>query len=467
LTCVFAPLVLETPSTVSAQNTTAKPRLPGQVSNRPINETISTPYLFEKAREANGLEDYGLAEAFYQEILIREPSNVQAMLELANVYERAGKLEYARGLLNRSAQIEPGNKTILTKRATVERLLQIVLTEEVDSLVGGEHYELAIPKLSLQVSMQPENAELLYKKAFCYSKLGRFDVALADLEKALRIAHRDEYYELRGEILKSLKQKERGELIIQAKRLASSKSPANRGEARRILGEVLQVDPDNEWAKAELTRLSVESDTSVAVYVENSGERVETGDQPGFLTSTGRTVATLFGQHLGVVLLLLVIMLLFRSPLTSLILRSFFPHPVLSGSFSKFSFSEIVLMLNAEFHTGVMRVKGESCRGKIYFENGEPCHCIVGKLEGVEAVVHLLNNTAHGHFDFSDGSMPLNRTIKTPLSIILMEHANAPKAGNDAKPRSSNDHGRPGSSGQPQKKPKSRMRELLDSKTTD
>ncbi len=467
LTWICASIAFDALSTPRAQDAAADSSAQTEDADRPFDDTITIPELFDKAREAFGLDEHRLAETFYQEILIREPSNVRAMLELANVYERSGKLEYARGLLNRSARIEPGNETIKQKLDSVERVLQIVLTEEVEALVDGKHYELAIPKLSLQISIQPDNAELLYKKAYCSSELGRFDAALADLSKAIQIDPQQKYYVLRGDVLKSLKAKESRDLITQAKRLVSSGSAADLTKASRILGEVLQVDPDNEWVKAELTRLGRDSEVENTDNVEHDGELSEVGAGPGFVTATRRKAAALFGRHLGAVLLFLTILLLFRSPLTLLVVKSFFPHAVLSGSFSKFSFSEILLMLNTEFHTGVLRVKGDSRRGKIYFENGEPCHCCVGKLDGIDALVHLLNNTASGHFNFSDGSMPLKRTINIPLSIILMEHKKDPRE-KISTSRYSND-GRDDADGgdQQQQKSKSRMRELLDNKVSD
>ena len=103
----------------------------------------------------------------------------------------------------------------------------------------------------------------------------------------------------------------------------------------------------------------------------------------------------------------------------------------------------------------MLQVKGDGCRGKIYIENGEPCHCAVGKLQGVKALHHLLSNTTTGQFELADGSIPLNRTIDTPLSIVLVDHTSG-GPGRAARKRAASDAAA--------KKPKSRMKELLESK---
>ncbi len=437
---------------------------PPTKGNEPaFDRSITIPELFDKAREAFGLNKIDLAEKFYQEILIRETANVRAMLELSNVYERSGKLEYARGLLLRSAKIEPENPAIQSRLASVERMLQIVLAEEVDSLVTGRHYELAIPKISLQISLRPDDPELLYQKAVCYMNLGRPDAALSDLEKAIRLEQKDRYYKLRSAIINSLKQKESQELVEQAKKLTGSQSLEDREKVLAVLTELLQLDPENEWAKSEFLRLSGSEHKP-----QDEGAGVEAGGRDNGAAAPVvraiRTALSFLGRNAAVLLVILIVLVLFKSPLVSALSKRFLPHPALSGRFPKFSLSEILLMLNAEHHTGVLSVKGEACRGNIYVNNGEPCHSTVGKLEGTDALVHLLNHTASGFFDFSEGSVPPNRTIDMPLSIILVEHNKKPAEGSGSDKRG--DDGRhTGSTGDTAcKKPKSRMKELLDSK---
>jgi tetratricopeptide (TPR) repeat protein len=422
-----------------------------------FDQSITVPELFEKAREAFGMDKFDLAEAFYREILIRQRSNVQAMLELSNVYERSGRLEYARGLLARSAKLEPGNEAIASRLSSVENILSAVLSEEVDSLIASKQYELALPKLSIHLGIEPDNPELYYKRALCYRHLGRPDAALSSVDKALRLDQQDRYYKLRAEILENLKTTEAREMIAEAKKLIQSNDPHDRSRALEILGEILQSDPDNAWARSEFLRLSEAGDGSAHADTSRAGDggvRSTMDSVASFLSTAARTIAGLVARHLGAILLLVAVVIVFRSPLTRIITNALAPRPLLSGQFPRFSLTEILVMLNSESHTGVLHVKGESRRGKIYIESGEPCHCVVGKLEGTGALHHLLSTTRAGHFEFAEGSIPMNRTIDTPLTVVLLEQA----AGGPGRSKH-------GSKGARQKKSKSRMKELLENKT--
>ncbi|MGD8413316.1 MAG: tetratricopeptide repeat protein, partial [Candidatus Latescibacterota bacterium] len=423
-------------------------------SERNFDSSITVPELFEKARGAFGLNKFDLAVDFYQEILIRDRANVQAMLELANVYERSGKLEYARGLLVRSAKIVPDNQDIADRLAAVEHMLSIVLSAEVDSLLDAKQYELAIPKLSVHLSIEPGNPELLYKKALCYSHLGRPDAALSAINEAIQIDQKQKYYELRDNLLDDLKHLETEEKVAEAKKLIQSGDPGDRDRAIGILGEILSINPDHAWARAEFVRLS-EDGAAPADTLAESGVRDLARDAFAVAVRASGFVVEIIRRHLTAILLLVVALLVFRSPLTRRITRMLTPRPFLSGKFPRFSLTEILIMLNSESHTGVLQVKGDGCRGKIYIENGEPCHCSVGKLHGVKALHHLLSNTNSGRFEFVDGSLPLNRTIDTPLTIVLVDQSYG-GPGRAAKKRAAAEA--------TAKKPKSRMKELLESK---
>jgi tetratricopeptide (TPR) repeat protein len=422
-------------------------------SERPFDSSITVPELFDKAREAFGLQAYNLAETFYQEILIRERSNVQAMLELSNVYERSGKLEYARGLLARSAKLDPSNDVIAKKLSSVERILVAVLSEEVDSLIAASQYELAIPKLSVHVSIEPDNSELFYKRALCYSRLGRPEAALNNIDMALQIDPREEYYRLRSAILEDLKVIESTEMVAEARKLLRSNDPEDHRRALDVLGQILQTDPEHSWARSEFRRLRTLEDGVEADGPDVNNLPSDADGITAILTAVGTAVGDLGRRHLGTVLILLATVVIFQSRLTRLIIRMLRPRPFLSGRFPRFTLTEILVMLNSESHTGVLHIKGDSCRGKIYIENGEPCHCSAGKTQGVGALHQLMSNAATGHFEFSEGSIPLRRTIDTPLTMVLLEHS----AG-----RSSRAGGRKNPASRKNKKAKSRMKEMLE-----
>jgi tetratricopeptide (TPR) repeat protein len=422
----------------------------GLRSERAFDSSITIPELFEKARQAFGMNKFDLAQEFYQEILIRDRANVQAMLELSNVYERGGKLEYARGLLLRSAKLAPENSDIANRLASVEHMLTIVLSAEIDSLLSEQEYELAVPKLSVHLSIEPDNPELLFKRALCYSHLGRPDAALSSVDRAIQIDPKEKYYKLRSSLLEDLKNMETKEKVAEAKSLIQSGEAEERERAMELLGEILQINPDHSWARAEFVRLSSTGETEA----DSTGSLAES--VTAVVTRAGQRASELLQNHLSALLVLVAVLLVFRSPLTKLVTKWLHPKAFLSGKFPKFTLTEILVMLNSESHTGVLHVRGEACRGKIYIDHGEPCHCVVGKLQGVNALHHLLSSTSNGSFEFADGSSPLNRTIDTPLSIVLVDH----KRGGPV--RSARHRARAEARA---KKPKSRMKELLESKS--
>ena len=222
-----------------------------------------------------------------------------------------------------------------------------------------------------------------------------------------------------------------------------------------MIMEILQEDPKNAWARAEFVRLSDEgmapSDTTA-----NAGVRELTDTASRFVLKIGRGATDILRRHLSAILVFIVALLVFRSPLTRVIAKWLTPQSFLSGRFPRFTLTEVLVMLNSESHTGVLQVKGEGCRGKIYIENGEPCHCMVGRLQGTKALHHLMDNTHEGSFEFVDGSIPLHRTIDTPLSVVLVDHSSG-GPGRAARKRAASEAAA--------KKPKSKMKELLESKS--
>lgn len=431
-------------------------------AERSFDATITTAELFEKAREATGLDRHRLAEEFYQEILIREPANVRAMLELADSYERIGKLEYARGLLDRAAALEPENRDIETKLESVESVLVMVVGPEVDSLMQSGRYELAIPKLSLLISIRPGSADLRYKKAVCYYEMGRLDAALANLDDASRIDPDEKFYELRHSILESIEASETRQLAGEATPPARSRAPVERGRSIQVSGGLIQIFPENEWNRGL-------NEDSSAVYRAQTGTHDNTPKNAAgssVMTRLTRRGAALLERHLGSILVALALLLLFRSPLVPLIAKAFSRRPALSGRFDTFGLAEILLMLNAENHTGVLTVHGRR-RGRIYVEKGEPRHASVGNLEGMEAMTYLFSHSANGGFAYESDTKSLTRTIDTPLSVLLMDLTNRrrPLSEEDpARDRFTGEEKACCAAGAPAKKTRSRMKELLDAK---
>lgn len=425
--------------------------VPAQADRAVYDQSTSTDELFTRAREAFALTSYSVAEEYYEEILRRDRTNLQAILELSNVYQRTGKLEYARGLLIRATRIDPDYPAIVERRESVDRLLVGALSAEVDSLLHRGDYEAAIPKLSLHNAIDPGNPSVHYKRALCLLEMGRHDAALSDIDVAIAAVPQEPYFLLRDRINGELQRLEVKQIAGQAARLSRSENPRHREQALDLLGQILTLDPEHTWARNEFIRLGeatpeAEPDRSIAE------EAIPSTFDNAFraFVSAFVQVGSFLGRHLTMVVVLIVAVLVFRSPLTRSIAGRFARVPLLSGDLSRFSLAEVLTMLNAEPQTGVLDIRGKGGRGRIYFEAGEPCHCVEGKKQGVEALLSLLDRTDRGRFHFSHGAMPLLRTIDTPLSVLLVERAH----------KSNGVTVRPGVvSGR-----KSRMKELLDDK---
>jgi thioredoxin-like negative regulator of GroEL len=410
--------------------------------------------LLGTARDASARGEYSLAIECYEEILRRDRTNLEAMLELSGVYQLTGKLEYARGLLIRATRIDPGYPGLEQRRAAIERRLVAALAGEVDSLIARGDYESAIPRLSIHNTIDPGNASVHYKRSLCLFEMGRYDAALSDIDVAIAASPQEPYFLLRDRISGEMHRERIRELVAQAQRLARSQDPGDKNRAVGLLARILELEPGHTWAQEELTRLG-EADTG-----DGSGRVAETGNDGetprafgGTLDDIGSMLAPagrFVDRHLSGLIALAVIVLVFRSPLSTVVTRRFMRRPVLAGDLSSFSVAEVLTMLNAEPHTGTLHIRGRSCRGVVYFDGGEPCHCTAGGKQGVDALIGLVERVQKGRFEFISGGIPLQRTIDTPLSILLVEqahHANGvPVPSAHARPR------------------KSRMKELLESK---
>lgn len=409
--------------------------------------------LLETARDAAARGDDEAAVAAYEEILRRDRTSLEAMLELSTVYQRSGRLEYARGLLIRATRIDPEYPGIRERREAIEKRLVAALTAEVDSLISRGDYEAAIPRLSLHNTIDPGNADVHYKRALCLFEMGRYDAALSDIDVAIAASAQEPHFVLRDRITGEMKRGEIRRMAAQARTLVDSTDPYDRERALELLARILDVEPGHAWATAQFARLS-----AAAAATEQGGGGADTTGT----TAIGSTAISLArdaagalaparrfaGRHLTALVALVIVWIVFRSPLTRALTRALSRRPVLAGDLSRFPVTEVLTMLNAGPHTGVLRVRGRSCAGTVYFENGEPCHCSAGGMEGEDALLALAGTKQRGTCEFFAGSATSTRTIDTPLSILLVDRAH--RAG--AAPAAA----APG---------KSRMKELLESRS--
>jgi len=416
---------------------------------------LPTDFLLKEARNAAENHDFVIAEALYQTVLLRERQNLPAILELAAVYEQTGKLEYARGLLLRASVLRPHDEKIIAMNKEISELLSTVLIEEVDSLIARKQCDLALPKLSMLLTIEPENPDFYYKKAICYSEIGKPETALIHVDDALRLQKNEEYFRLRADITERIEQDKVEKLVANAQALLTNDSPANRERALQLIGEILQLNPEHEWAKRSFVVLSSGESLSgewIAAAGSEAGTDRNAGTDPDGGPGTG-VISRVSGNLQTLVFPAVFIAACFLAILAVRIFRRKPPVHPLSGRFSHFSLREILKCVEANARTGVLHVHSKFTGGEIYFKNGTVCYCKAGSLTGSDAFSLLVAKMRAGTFQFLDCAPPQEEAVDiSPIQQPAREKQGTPSnhSGGPAPVKS--------------RRPKSRMRELLDSK---
>jgi hypothetical protein len=252
--------------------------------------------------------------------------------------------------------------------------------------------------------------------------VARLDIALPSVETALRLRGEVTYHELRQLILKHQQQNQLHVLLRQAEHGINPVTEEDRLSALTVLARIIELDPDNTWAKKEFVRLS-EGDGVESSPVHNDAPRKQ--DLPTRMAraagSAALEAARDLSKNLELLLSVLIVVIMFGSPLTRAILKSLPHQALLSGSLSRFTISEILTLINSHAGTGVLVIKGPAISGKIYFDNGEACHCETKNLKGNEALRAILKRASSGTFYFRETKPAIQRTIDTPLSLIIMD----------------------------------------------
>jgi tetratricopeptide (TPR) repeat protein len=428
-----------------------------------FDSTATTEELLESAREMFLDDNYVLAEMLYKSVLIREPNHLFAMQELAIVYEAMGKLQYARGLLTRAAILKPYDQEIINKNNQVAAKLARTLSAEVDSLVASGAYALALPKLSVLLTTQPENAELHFKKATCHFELDDFQNALVAVEKAIELQNDPRFYELRSQAHTLQLNTKIGSLAREVRRRMNTGREDDRESALALVSQILELDPGNEWGQRYFLALTTGEDVIARPQAPDGpvlrfSGRVERATH-GVMGVVMGAVTAVFGtlnRHLNILFYVLIALIIFGSPLTFMIIRGFSPRQSLSGRLNQFNIHEILTMIQTQNRTGILKISSSTTTGRIFFNSGEVYHCTSGSLEGRKALQHLIDKSADGYFVFTNSRRTFRATIDVPLSLILMDLP--------ARSETNVSKGLPKSEeAAPVKKP-SRMKELLDSK---
>jgi hypothetical protein len=435
-------LALAATATAAGGEQATYPGLDDEWNNEALFDSTTTRgELLEMGRAAVTLEQYALGEIYYREILLRNPADVTVMWELAAMYRRIGRLEYARGLLTRAGALQPGRNDINEARREVDRDLFAVVSVEVDSLMAAGKYESALPRLAVLLSIDGENATMLAYKARCLSAIGQNDAALSNIRLAIAREPRDEFYKMRDEIAQAVEQHRIDELEGSARRLLQSNDWV-REEASDVLQALLAQDPSNEWAREQFRALSegaapppLPSDPPAPRQVVDAVRDVA----PDF--------AAVINNHLPLILAFFLALFVFRSPLGRALASHLKRPSVFSGDLSHIDVADVLRVTHGSALSGVIVLKTEDGGAKVYFDGGEPVHCTGFGLSGMEALTWIVREVHEGRFAYRTVRTMPEATIDQPLALVLADGVSSPGGKPERRARK-----------------KSRMSELLDTK---
>ncbi len=380
-----------------------------------FDSTTTREELMGMGRAAANMSHVALAEVYYQEVLLRNPGDVEAMCELAALYHRTGRLEYARGLLIRAGSLVPGRDDIPELRRQIEKELKVSLARQADSLMTASQYESALPRLSLLLTIDPGNARYYAAKARCLAALGQSDAALSNVDLALAKDPKEEYQRLRDQISSQHEEKQIEELESSAKRLLESKEWM-RDEAADVLQAILAQDPSNEWAREQFRALSG-GPTAPAPVVSAPPQRQVLDAARAVLPGFGRALE----RHLSAIIVLVTVLIVFRSPLARALSKRVHDPSPLSGDLTTIDVAETLRLANASALSGVLTFRTPDGRARVYFDSGDPVHCDAMGRGGLEALMYLVKHVDEGTFEMRTTTIKADRTIDQPLDLILAD----------------------------------------------
>jgi tetratricopeptide (TPR) repeat protein len=388
-----------------------------------FDDHATTEQLLHSAREMFIARRYDLAEMLYKAILVREPNHLSAMLELSVTYEATGQLNYARGLLERAMILRPHDRDIIQRNTQIVQRLAAALQSEIDSLLANGQYEPAIPKIAILLTTQPENAELYHRKADCHLRLGNAQSALADIDRALAIVRDQRYFDFKARATAALLQKQVDALQLEARRAIRDIPTRGKEDALRVVGRILEVDPENAWAQEQFLALT-ENQTTGAGSTRLSRLNARWARARVNLIRTGDDVLPwleTFRDHIPILIAILFALVLLDSPLTRVAIRRFGRRRSLSGRLDNFNVRELLSLLNTHRQTGALVLRTNWGNGTMFFSEGEIYHFKSGSERGTEALQSLLNQATEGSFVFNEDAGAKEHSIDTPLSLILMD----------------------------------------------
>jgi hypothetical protein len=381
-----------------------------------FDSTTTRGELLEMGRAAVELKHYPLAEIYFQEELIRNPGDVDAMCELAALYKRTNRLEYARGLLLRAGTLSPMRTGIADMRRAVDADLFASLSHTVDSLITATRYDEALPRIATLLSIEPNSTPALVAKAKCLSATGQTDAALSCIDLAIAHEPSEELHKLRSEIAARIEHDRISDMESSARRLIESGDWV-RGQAVDVLQAILSQDPSNEWAREQFRRLAAPPDSTGT----REAEAPPTTAVSRAVHSVMPEITGFLDRYLLAILTFFAAWVIFRSPLSRALARRLHEPSTLSGDVSHIDIAAVLRTANDGAMTGVLTVKTAEGKARVYLERGEPVHCEAFGKKGREALVDLLRDVEQGTFELVPRRKKFKRTIDDSFQEILTQ----------------------------------------------
>jgi tetratricopeptide (TPR) repeat protein len=390
------------------------PRLHAQSSSR-----VEAERLFVEAQKSLARGDDVKAEDYLMKALKYDNSFTSPIWQLSQIYEKRGQIEYARELLLRGLQQEPGATWARDKLTRMEKSLVGKLLAESERLMSSGKYELAIPKLSLYLGIKPYDPIPLVQIARCHLAMDNLDSAKEYLVQA---AERDptntEVMSLLDEVERRSDRAEVEAALRRARTALASYTPETKGHAEKVLSDVLALDPENKWAREKLREIALleeekqkpfPAEEAVAKGVAKGVEAIKTLEEP-----TSRIISVLRSNVLIVVLVMIALLLGLN-----LRRKSKFRSYPLQGSLSLIPILDIVSLLNGNLKSGRLMIVSQSSRGEVFFEKGEIIHARLKSWDGKTAF-HKIMALRSGRYTFINHLPNIRHTISEPLSLLLL-----------------------------------------------
>ena len=390
------------------------PCLHAQSSSR-----IEAERLFVEAQKSLARGDDVKAESYLMKSLQHDESFSSAIWQLSQIYEKRGRLEYARELLLRGLQQEPDATWARDKLARMEKTLTGKLLAEAESLMSKGRYEQAIPKLSLYLGIKPYDPVPLVQIARCHLAMDNLDSAKEYLVQASeRDPSNTEVMSLLDEVERRSDRAEVEHALSRARAVLASYTPETKGQVEKSLSAVLALDPENTWAREKLREIALlekeeqkspPAEEVVAKGVIRGVEAMKTLKEP-----TSRIISILRSNVLIVVLVVIAVLL----GLNLKRRKKSRSYP-LQGSLSLIPILDVVSLLNSNLKSGRLMLVSQSGRSEVFFEKGEIIHARIKSWDGKTAF-HKIMALRSGRYVFNNHLPSVRHTITEPLSLLLL-----------------------------------------------